>query len=628
MSTLTVPTDAAGQAVAGYTTRRELGRGSSGRVVEAADDESGRLVAIKLLAPDLVGDPAFVSGLRAAAGTLRELSVPQVVQVYEFAEQDRGAAVVMELVAGVSLHDLIERCGPLGPRAALTVLKDALLGLAAAHARGIVHGDLKPENVLIDPEGNSKLTDFGIAVRWGKQAPAAGTPLYLAPERWQGAPAGPAADFYAATAVCYECLDGRTPFSGGLQELREQHVDGTVPVGRIDPPLQHLIARGMARDPAGRPQSAIAFVSELEAAALAAYGPGWEDLGRAQLAMRATELLSLLPAGGGARSASRSYTPSPAGSGSGSAGRGSGSAGGGRKRPVLAAALAAVVLIGGAAAIALQARDHHAARAAGTAPPATAPAARPAPARPRTPPPATPATSRPMTPTPMRPVPAPAASAGMPALMAGAGHAPPSASLLPAMMTFVSDFSATATLGTPVDLGGSVQGARGPLHWTVTGLAPGLTTTPGNHGSTLVITGTPTRAGTFAFTVTVTDSGPAPSTLTGTFSLTVSPQPWGISTTALPSGTAGTAYTATLASTGSVTVTWSATGLPAGLSLDPATGTISGTPQAAAAATVYVTATVAQAGAGATTKTAAYDLTVSAAPPPSAPPAPSATAGQ
>ncbi len=609
MSTWTVPTCATGQAVPGYTERRELGRGSCGRVVEAVDDASGRLVAVKLLAPDLVQDPESVRGLRSEAGKLRELRVPQVVAVYDFVEQEHGAAVVTELVDGVSLHDMIQRYGPLDPRAALTVLKDALLGLAAAHALGIVHRDLKPGNVLIDAAGDIRLTDFGIAARWGRQPSATGTPLYLAPERWQGEPAGPAADFYAAAAVCYECLAGATPFSGKLQELREQHLRAPVPVDRIDPPLRGLIARGMARDPAGRPQSAIAFVSELEAAALAAWGPGWEEPGRCVVAARAAELLA---SGGGAGPSSRATSPD-------------GAAGGrNRKRRVLAAAVvAAVVFLGGMAAIVtLHGRGHHAVSSAAPAPAATA---RPAPARPGTSPPVTPAASRPMTPTPMTP--APATSAGMPALM-GVSKASPGAfraPVTPITMTFVSNFSGTATLGTPADLGGSVRGAQGALTWTVTGLPPGLTTTPDNHGATLVITGTPTRAGSFAFTVTVTDSGAAPSTLTGTFWLTVSPQPWSISTTALPAGTVGAAYAAALASGGGVAVTWSATGLPAGLSIDPATGTISGTPQAAAAATVSVTARVTQAGAGTMTKTATYALTVSAAPSTSTSPAPTAT---
>ncbi len=222
------------------------------------------------------------------------------MQVYDYVEEPgQGAAIVMELVDGVSLHEMIARRGPTGPEAALVVLKGSLLGLAAAHTLGIVHRDYKPENILVDTAGNSKLADFGVAVKAGKQASAAGTPLYMAPEQWQAAPASPATDVYAATAVFFECLTGKTPFSGKLQQLQEQHVTAAVPVDRVDAPLQGLIARGMAKNPAGRPQSAIAFVAELEAVAGAAYGQDWEERGRRHLAERAAALLALLLRNGG-----------------------------------------------------------------------------------------------------------------------------------------------------------------------------------------------------------------------------------------------------------------------------------------------------------------------------------------
>jgi serine/threonine-protein kinase len=308
MSTWTVPSYGDEWTVPGYTQERQLGHGASGKVVQAVNDASGLRVAIKYLSPALARDPGFMWGFRSEAQMLRELGVPQVVQVYDYVEQPgQGAAIVMELVNGVSLHEMIERRGPTTPEAALTVLKGSLLGLAAAHTLGIVHRDYKPENVLVDTVGNSKLADFGVAIRWGKQAPAAGTPLYMAPEQWHGAPASPATDVYAATAVFFECLTGRTPFSGKLLQLQEQHVTAPVPLDRVDSPLQSLIARGMAKNPAGRPASAIAFVSELEALAGATYGPDWEERGRSHLAERVAALLPLLLRDNSPSASGRSY---------------------------------------------------------------------------------------------------------------------------------------------------------------------------------------------------------------------------------------------------------------------------------------------------------------------------------
>jgi eukaryotic-like serine/threonine-protein kinase len=284
--------------VPGYSEDRELGRGSFGRVVAATSDASGRHVAIKYLNSDLLSDPEFVTSFREEARLLAELDVPQVVKLLSYVEEPgRGAAIVMELVDGISLHELIIRQGPTQPESALAVLKGSLLGLASAHALGVVHRDYKPENVLVDVEGVSKLTDFGLATRTGRRVRPGGTPLYMAPEQWAGLPASPASDIYAATAVFFECLTGRPPFEGSVHHLREQHEHTPVPSIEVDGPLRALLERGMAKDPAERPPDAAAFVLELETAAIAAAGPDWEARGRRQLKERVAALLLLL--GGG-----------------------------------------------------------------------------------------------------------------------------------------------------------------------------------------------------------------------------------------------------------------------------------------------------------------------------------------
>jgi serine/threonine-protein kinase len=263
--------------------------------VAAVHLASGTRVAVKYLAPGYFQDPGFLARFRGEAQLLRSLASAHVVRLFDYVEAPgQGAAIVMELVSGVSLHEMITRQGPTGPESALVVLKGSLLGLAAAHALGIVHRDYKPENVLVNAEGTSKLTDFGVAARAGQGAPAGGTPFYMAPEQWDGTPATPAADIYAATAVFFECLTGMTPFSGGMAQLAAQHAAAAVPVVLVDEPVRELIARGMAKDPGARPASAAVLVSELEATAAAAYGPDWEARGRIQLAGRAAALLLLL----------------------------------------------------------------------------------------------------------------------------------------------------------------------------------------------------------------------------------------------------------------------------------------------------------------------------------------------
>ncbi len=199
----------------------------------------------------------------------------------------QGAAVVMELVDGSSLRAMIERQGPLDPVAALAVLKGSLLGLAAVHRLGFGHRDVTPGNVLVDTSGQVKLTGFGMATSADEEMQAVGTPLYLAPERWEGESASPASDVYAATAVFFECLTGAPPFSGDLDALREQHASGALPLDLVDARLAPLIGRGMAKDRARRPYSANAFVSELEALAAVTYGSDWEKRGRALLAASA-----------------------------------------------------------------------------------------------------------------------------------------------------------------------------------------------------------------------------------------------------------------------------------------------------------------------------------------------------
>jgi len=284
--------------VPGYTGVKVLGSGGFGEVVLARHDASGTAVAIKYLRAELLADAGFAGLFRAEAGVLASLDDPNVVRLYEYVESPAGAAIVMELVDGVSLRDILARQGKTTAEAALVVLQGSLLGLAAAHRRGVVHRDYKPENVLIDGAGASKLTDFGIAARAGDSPVPAGTLVYAPPEQFGGSPATPASDVYAATATFYECLTGRPPFTGDTAErLLFQHLSEPVPLEPVPGPLRPLVAAGLAKDPGARPADGAALVAELRAVAGGAYGPGWEDRGRSALAAAALLLAALWPSG-------------------------------------------------------------------------------------------------------------------------------------------------------------------------------------------------------------------------------------------------------------------------------------------------------------------------------------------
>ncbi|HXW43413.1 MAG TPA: protein kinase, partial [Streptosporangiaceae bacterium] len=282
--------------VPGYTELRAIGSGGFGDVMLARHDATRVLVAIKYLRPDLLADPGFAEMFRSEAEVLASMDDPNIVRLYEYVESASGAAIVMELIDGVSLREILAHQGSTTPEAALVVLHGSLLGLAAAHRRQVVHRDYKPENVLVNGDGASKLTDFGLAARTGDHPIPAGTLRYVAPEQIAGAAASPAGDVYAATATFYECLTGDAPFSGESAELLRQHRSQPVPLDPVPIPLRMLVAAGMAKDPQHRPADATALVTQLKAAASGAYGQDWEDHGRSHLGEAALLLAALWPA--------------------------------------------------------------------------------------------------------------------------------------------------------------------------------------------------------------------------------------------------------------------------------------------------------------------------------------------
>ncbi|MEO3783857.1 PASTA domain-containing protein [Actinocorallia sp. B10E7] len=288
MSTIT-----RGWQIPGYTELGELGSGAFGRVILAEHKEHGDQVAVKYLSEPLVTDERFRSEFRAEARLLSDLDSQHVVRLREYVETLDGAAIVMDLVDGVSLRQVLDHNGAAIPEAALAVLKGSLLGLADAHAAGVVHRDYKPENVLIARTGVSTLVDFGIAVRSGSTPQVAGTPSYMPPEQWENGAATPAGDIYSATAVFFECVTGRRPFRApSLEALALKHRQAPIPDKEAPEPVRWLIRRGLAKDPEERPQSAVAFVEELQVVAEAAYGKEWERRALFFLATAVSTVLS------------------------------------------------------------------------------------------------------------------------------------------------------------------------------------------------------------------------------------------------------------------------------------------------------------------------------------------------
>ncbi|MBE1591131.1 serine/threonine-protein kinase [Nonomuraea angiospora] len=290
--------------VPGYREVRQLGAGRTGRVFLATYQQTGAYVAIKYLNATLRRDAEFMDRFRSDTHELVEIDDPNVVRLYEYVETPTRAAVVMELVDGVSLRTLLAEHRGISPEAALTVLKSTLLALAAAHERGVPHRDVKPENILVQADGTSKLADFGVVVHAEEPGVPAGSPEYMSPELWTQGRAGPPADVYAAACVLFEAVRGRPPYravkEGGdgaldVPALRDKHLVEPVPLEVAPDSLRDLLRRGMAKDPATRYASARQFAAELEEDAVAGYGPDWEKRGRRHLGELATLLALRFP---------------------------------------------------------------------------------------------------------------------------------------------------------------------------------------------------------------------------------------------------------------------------------------------------------------------------------------------
>ena len=258
-----------------YRLVRPLGRGGMGSVELAEDVELGRTVAVKLLADGVAHEEAARRRLLREARAAARLSHPNVVRVYDVGESDGRPYFVMEHVEGEPLDALLQREGRVAPARAAAIAAQVAAGLAAAHAVGLVHRDVKPQNVLVARDDAVKLADFGIALgddgtRLTEAGAIVGSAAYLAPERVEGREATPASDVYALGAVLYELLTGAPPrHRESLDELAAALEQPVRPVGDLapetPPELEELVMRCLARLPEYRPASAAELAQELRA---------------------------------------------------------------------------------------------------------------------------------------------------------------------------------------------------------------------------------------------------------------------------------------------------------------------------------------------------------------------------
>jgi hypothetical protein len=271
-----------------YDIAGELGRGGFGIVRAGRHKQLGRDVAIKELPAALANDAGVRARFVTEARVLASLDHPHIVPVYDYVEQDGLCLLVMESLSGGTVWQSFTAHG-YTPETACAVVMVTCAGLHYAHGHGVLHRDVKPENLLFTASGQLKVTDFGIAkVIGGGDALATsagdilGTPAYMAPEQAEGKELGPPADVYAAGVMLYELLSGRLPFSeegGGIAIVFRHVTEQPTPLGQVAPQvpkaLADVVMRAISTNPADRYPTAEAFGVAIGEAATNLFGVGW-----------------------------------------------------------------------------------------------------------------------------------------------------------------------------------------------------------------------------------------------------------------------------------------------------------------------------------------------------------------
>jgi serine/threonine-protein kinase len=267
-----------------YELQMLLGVGGMGEVYRAYDTVKDRTVAVKLLRAEMSADAGFQERFRRESRIAARLQEPHVIPVHDFGEINGVLYIDMRLVDGHNVHTVLQQNGPLDPARAVSIVGQVAAALDAAHASGLVHRDVKPENVLLTENDFAYLVDFGIAHLGGESGltsagAAIGSCAYMAPERFTGGRVGPATDVYSLACLLYECLTGTPPFpTGELSQLMGAHIMSPPPRPSVTRPglsdaFDAVIARGMAKHPEDRFTSAGDLARAANAAATVAQVP-------------------------------------------------------------------------------------------------------------------------------------------------------------------------------------------------------------------------------------------------------------------------------------------------------------------------------------------------------------------
>jgi serine/threonine protein kinase len=259
-----------------YVLGRSLGSGGMGEVYLAHDEVLDRDVALKVLRSRYAGDEEFAGRFLREARSAASLSHPNIVQVYDRGETEDGISyIAMEYVPGGTLKEQIDARAPLGVREATGVAARISLALEAAHERGVIHRDIKPQNVLVTPSGDLKVTDFGIAraasaVTNSASGTVLGTAGYISPEQAMGEPVGPASDLYSLGVVLYEMLTGELPFDAdnSIAVCMKHVTEPLRPPMALNPTVpghvNALVVKLLAKNPSDRYGSAAELLTDLE----------------------------------------------------------------------------------------------------------------------------------------------------------------------------------------------------------------------------------------------------------------------------------------------------------------------------------------------------------------------------